>query len=364
MSRPVIQVLGDEPSGGRPIDTEVVRPDPALLPEGGPGWTAAGLALLPPAVRAAALDRRWQVHWAVARSGGAVLGVLPLYRPITGSVPDPAMDPRALLPDLTAEWPADPATWLYVGGYHDLIAGPVVRAGLVPEEAGRVRAALAERAFDWAAGQGLRAFGLYVPDELLAAYHSAAGAGTVSRIAEEAVLPVPADGDDGYLGHLPAQHRRTVRKDWAELDRLGLRAVEGGAADLESLLPEAVELIAALRARHGTPDHPRLIAMRLRAWVRQAADGWASFAVRDQGGRLLAVSFAACHGRTAETGEIGLTEESGLRHLVYSETLVYAPLRFAQHRGCTTLRLGLGSGEPKRRRGAELRPVWAVVPGR
>jgi hypothetical protein len=314
-------------------------------------WIFSSTALAPSRLGRVAADARWRSWFTSAFLGEALVGLLPMYQSKRKAFTASMYDPAAVAPRAFAARRAD--QWLLIGGNTELVSGVTVRAALAAEEARQVGRALVDAAFDHARRCGLTGAALYVRDHEIDVF----GAGRSSQVVGQfATLSVATDAG-AYLSALDHGRRSVVRRDWRALDERGLRAAPFVAAQL---VDEAVELVGNVKRRHGVPDHPELIRLRLQDWAAEPAGERIAFAVRD-GERLLAASFACRHHRRLEMYEIGLVDESASRHLAYVEALVYAPLRHAAAAGCTELLLGLGSTRPKTLRGAVCAPVWAVA---
>jgi hypothetical protein len=128
----------------------------------------------------------------------------------------------------------------------------------------------------------------------------------------------------------------------------------------KDVVDEAVPLVLGIKHRHGVPDHPDLVRYRLEDWATDPAGERVAFVLRDSSGTMLGVTFGCRRSSVLELYEVGLVEESDVRHLVYAEILVYAPLRSAAVNECNQIILGLGSTTPKKLRGAAITNVWAV----
>jgi hypothetical protein len=320
-------------------------------------WWQISAALAPQDLLRRAPDAQWAVSWVLAESDGAVVGLLPMWRSIRPRFASGLFDPRQVAPEIFGSG-GDARDYLLIGGAADLVAGYSVARQLTGAERHRVGTALVGRAFAEAGERGLRGASLYVREAQLDSFVGAGAGGRRAACAvdEFAELAVPDQGIEAYLRGLSSGRRSTVRRDLDGLRRRELRSRTVPAADA---ITESAGLVAAVKARHGIPDHPRLAAMRLTGWAGAALGRRLAFTVRDPGGELLAVSFGCRHGDVLELYEIGLAE-SAHRHYAYVEALVYAPLRFAIENGCRLLQLGLGSSRPKMLRGATLSSVWAV----
>ncbi len=356
-ARPPAAPPGTTGRGGHgPWSVDVADPDPAWLPDTA-RWHVSGLALLPQRLLASARDRRWETRWVLARRGGFVEGVLPVCRPRGDAAPEPLYDLGLASAAIGLPAPASPRRWLYVGGFRDLVSGTTTAADLAPGEREQLRQALVAGAFTEAWRHGLHPLAMFVRAEEVAAFRQGLGErARAGQARQAAAVDLPASVAD-YVTALPKRVRYRVRTELRQLDELGVRAVESPFAQV---LDEALPLIVETKLRHGVAEHVRLAGMRMREWAAGGAAEILAFTLRDDSGALLGASFAARHGDIAELYELGLRADAGHRHLLYTELLVYAPLRYAIGRGCRRLGLGLDSLEPKLNRGARAETVWAV----
>ncbi len=320
------------------------------------GWSGHLIALHPRRVRETLGAPGWRHSLVLATCDGTVAGVMPVSRPVGTEFPAAVFDPRVRVPDLPARRSA--RDYLLIGGHFDLASGCAVRSGLPDRQARRVRRAVARAAFALARRDGLAGVALYVPDAEGAEWEDGLGAYTRHQSAEFASIDLAEPTRAAYLAALRHSRRSVVIRDERELDRLGLRARAVAPGDV---LEQAVPLVAAVKEKHGAAEHPRLVEYRLDRWSQGGAGTAVAFALHDQAGVLLAVSFGRCHGDTVEMYEIGLQPDGPSRRLAYAEVLVYAPLRFAFDHGCTRLRLGCDSTHPKQLRGAKISPMWAIT---
>lgn len=315
-------------------------------------WIFSSTALAPGRLRRVARDGRWRSWFAVTFVDDVPVGLLPMYRSKRPAFVAALYDPARVAPQLFAARRAD--EYMLVGGSTELVSGFAHRASLDRDQTRDIGTALADAAFEHARARGLTGAALHVRDHEVDAFRGGRSSLVVGQFA---TLPVPGATPEQYLAMLRRGPRWTVRQEWRALDERGLRGTPVAAADL---VEEAVGLVANVKRRHGVPDHPSLIRLRLEDWAAEAFGERIAFTVRENG-RLLAVCFACHHGNVLEINEIGLAEDTDTRHLVYVEALVYAPLRYAGQAGCTRIELGLDSSTPKRLRGAVCAPVWAVA---
>jgi len=249
-------------------------------------------------------------------------------------------------------------TWCYVGGFKDLISGATLAAGLSAAERDQVRQALIGRAYAEVEREGGTPISLYVRDAELPSYQAALGERLeLCQVSDDAVIDLGGATPEDHVAGLPKKTRYRIRREWQELNDRGVRAREQPAAET---CAEAAGLVAAVKQRHGTMDHPRMAEMRLREWADSDADETLAMTLRAPDETLLGVVFVGRFGTTVEVNELGLVDDVADRHLLYTELLVHAPMRYAARHGCHRLVLGLDSVVPKALRGARIEPVWAV----
>jgi hypothetical protein len=284
-----------------------------------------------------------------------VIALLPAYRCLAPAFPNRVYDPRRY--GLGADG-SEPEDWLLVGGRSDFSSGllrdPEAPAELVAEAAAAVRAGVGELAEEL----GARPLALFVGDRELDLLAGAAGPFRERRALSEEfrIESLPATFE-AHVASLAKKHRYRIRSELAEQERLGIRS---SRIPLRENLGPVSELIFRVKARHGIPDHPTLIAHRLEEWLDCPGTEVVTF-VAETAEEVLAVSVCLRWGDSLSTYEVGLPDgEGAARHLGYLDVLVYAPLRFAIEGGCRELALGFGSELPKRLRGAGGREVWAL----
>lgn len=321
------------------------------------GWSGHFVALHPRRIKETLQHPAWRHRLVLATRGSDVVGLMPVSRPAGAAFPAAVFDPRIRVPGLLASR-ASARDYLLVGGHFDLASGCAVRSELPAADARRIRRDLARAAFELARCEGLAGVAMFVADAESAEWDDDQCGLARQQTAKFASIELAEPTWAAYLASLRHSRRSVVVRDERELDRLGLRARTLAPSDI---LAEAVPLVAAVKARHGAAELAPLVEYRLDRWIRSGAGSAVAFAVRDQSGALLAVSFGRRHGDTVEMYEIGLQSDVPSRHLGYAEVLVYAPLRYAFEHECTRLRLGCDSTHPKQLRGAEITPIWAIA---
>ncbi|MCJ0874918.1 GNAT family N-acetyltransferase [Streptomyces sp. AP-93] len=305
-------------------------------------------------------DGRWRTRWAVALIGGRVIGVLGAHRPSSARFSGGFYDLNELGEQLERPVPKDSRRWAVVGGCRDLAAGAVTDTRLDDKETARVQAALAAQVFGEADEAGDLPVALHVRREEAEAFAAGIGPRALVRTLDEtANLYLTGDDPEQHIAALSPSQRERCRKDRRRFEALGYPAARVPAV---SVLEEAAPLVFAVKAKYGVVDHPRLSLFRLREWVRAfGEDACHASVVRDDTGRLVAVSFFAVQGEVLGGYEIGLADDVPGREFAYLQAMIHGPVRYAFELGCRSIDLGLASATVKRRRGAVISETCLVT---
>ncbi|MET7637343.1 GNAT family N-acetyltransferase [Streptomyces sp. NPDC005438] len=174
----------------------------------------------------------------------------------------------------------------------------------------------------------------------------------------DCVLPVPEGGLDGYLAALPAKQRRTnVRRELRRYRDSGLRTVSGRLSEWAEVCGP---MLSRTQRKYGHDHSPELMTDLLRRQARYLDDRSVVFVSLDEDDHPVGFCLAYAHGPTLWVRVVGF-DYARLRDAdEYAELAVHSPLRHCQRWGMTQLHLGTGSYQAKCRRGARLRPLWAV----
>lgn len=166
------------------------------------------------------------------------------------------------------------------------------------------------------------------------------------------VLALPFDSFEGYLGALRADYRRRAR---AVLERPRRVSI---IRDFGFRAPEIARLIELTAARSQSSRLERIDVPLLAAWALEPRT--AALLVEDVSGELLATAVVLSDGPVVHFLRCGFEEAVGRTTGAYLR-LLFELVRFAIDEGAQFLDLGVTSGEPKQRLGAQavqLR-VWA-----
>ncbi|ANP53486.1 hypothetical protein J2Z21_007697 [Streptomyces griseochromogenes] len=177
-------------------------------------------------------------------------------------------------------------------------------------------------------------------------------------VGADCVMDVVGDGVDDFVAALPAKQRRTnFRREQRRYADSGLRSRR---LRLSQVWEEAAELHAQVQRKYGHDTSVEHLRGFLRRLADQLDDLSVVFAAYD-GDRM--IGFTLCF---AIGGELTV-RLNGLdyAHLAdadeYAQLTVHEPLRYCYENGLRRLHLGMDSYDAKCRRGARVRPLWAVV---
>lgn len=302
-------------------------------------------------------DRRFETRYHLVRRGNDVTVLLPAYSALTASWSDPAYDVGTVM----SGEPSDARDWVLIGGRSLVSSAPLVTD---ESPASDVAAAVACAAAD-ARERGRRCAAVDVGGDDVA-FRAGMADARMSRVVEVATRwDLPATGGlQDFLAAIPRARRRAmVQHDIAEAETHGLTAE---TEPYEDLIEEAAPLVAGTALRHGSPDDPDLVELRLAGWGSDTALTPVAWAVRARSGDLLGASFGWCvptsaaDPGTVDMHAIGVREGIERRGLVYRELSIMAPLRRAWADGLARVALGLDHADSKRMRGAVGTPVLAV----
>lgn len=285
----------------------------------------------------AAGDPRWEPRYVTVRDSDRLRAALPIYLGHGRSWSDQIHSPR------TWGWPgpADQDRSALVGGRleirgslrcaddPDVLRSVAAGCAAIPELAGR----------DLFLGyldesQQKLAEVLFGPVDWLESY-------------EDFVYPAPIVL--GSLADAPRSVRQTIRSGERQLAEHHVEATTVPWAGYDG---DGCDLIAAHNRGKGMADHPELVRYRMDQWA-ECAEVTVLLVTATAGG-LTGVTSLLLFRDEMEVYEIGLPAgEGAARRAVYTCLTFYEPRRIARELGLRTLRAGLGTGTPKRMRGAE-----------
>lgn len=323
-------------------------------------WDLACLAHHPARQALLCRDARWDAGLLAAWDGDRLVGCAVLARPTVPALTDPelrqALDRCA--PELT-----DSSGVLLLGSPVEYASGIALAHDLRLDPA-EVRRAMVAAAVQAAAGRRLRLGTLFAEsalvDELISVGAPGHGPAAVP-LTERAWLAGPFADFEQYLSAQSRDRRAMIRRELRTIARLGLTAEVTGLDD--ALARGAAELIAELKRRHGLPEAPRLVRLRVERWARTAQGTVRAIEVR-AGGQVVAVALTQQSDRHHEVYEVGLAEDFEHRIHAYTLACFYEPVRLLVEQRGTVLDLGVGTTEAKTLRGAHLEQSYGYVSAR
>ncbi len=285
----------------------------------------------------------------LARSGGRLVGALPVYlvRHETNAyyLPDRCADGRWRGP------------YLLAGARRAYANGLLIDPGLTCAERAEATGGLLERLRGQAAANGTRgALFLYLSTSAARSLAVAFPALSPVLIAMEAVLDLPGHDFECYLSTLSAHRRRVVRHERDVFGRSGLTL---GVEPAEQVWEQMAPLVANLHRRHGTEAEAGHWRGLLR---RQAADLAAHcvvFTCRREGALIGACLGYAWHG-TLYLKLCGFDYARLTASFEYFNLVYYATIRYAYKNDLKYLHFGREAFAAKLGRGARLAPLWGA----
>ncbi|PPK65216.1 GNAT family N-acetyltransferase [Actinokineospora auranticolor] len=293
-----------------------------------------------------ALEPNAHAYHVCVRSGDrlvAAVAVFALDRPSRADY-----HPHRLFPDITRP-DATPVT--LIGGTNGYLSAPLGGAAaplpLLLDAVDRITE-------EHSAGLG---WWLYTTSEHAATI--AERAGVVPRLHAwgECVVDLPGAGFDDYLGGLSRSRREAVRRDLRGITRSGLTVER---TRLSTCHERCGWLLAQTMRKYDKEATPEDMAEWLDKLNGAAADTGQVYLCRDERRQVIGFSLAYAEGTTDYMRVAGFDYANAPHVGEYFQLLFYEPIRDAYQRGATALHVGSGSTHAKARRGARVRPLWAV----
>ncbi|MFD7082716.1 peptidogalycan biosysnthesis protein [Streptomyces sp. NPDC059918] len=177
------------------------------------------------------------------------------------------------------------------------------------------------------------------------------------HLEDDALIPLPGAGIDDYISSLPSQRRVGVRRErrlFAAADLDVRRQV------LSDCFEDAGVLLAGHQQDHGH-DRDGIDAMTgLLKRQAVAMGSEARVVAAYDGHRMTGFCLYYHYGTTTWIRAVALDREHPAPHL-YFNLMYYLPIEEAYARGTTALHAGMTTIEAKRRRGAEVSGLYALV---
>lgn len=321
----------------------------SLLPESGFYGSYSWL-------RAVRRHEEFSVSYFTARDDhGRLLAALPVYR-AAAPPSERQFDPSAIF-GTAGDQGFYPAAVVGVrAGYSTCF--PCNPAAATSTGADAMRALLG-RCMREAREEGCRSLSLlYLPANAFAKVREALPQNArVIPAGSDAILGMKWESFEEYQEEWPRNRRRGIERDISSFRKSGCSISRGRFAECYE---EMVPLLAALQARYGALDSPRIIRRRLAEQAALLDERAVCFLCRNStatvGFSLFYVWEDELYARVVGFDYEALPEDSR----AYFSVLFYEPIRFAAGTKIRAIHYGRGTAEAKARRGASLEPRWSV----
>ncbi|MFF9453479.1 GNAT family N-acetyltransferase [Streptomyces flaveolus] len=177
------------------------------------------------------------------------------------------------------------------------------------------------------------------------------------HLEDDALIPLPGAGVDDYIASLPSQRRAGIRRERRAFAAAGLDVRHQALADC---LKDAGALLAGHQQDHGH-DGDGVDAMTgLLARQAAAMGNEARVVAAYDGPRMAGFCLYYHYGSTTWIRAVAVDRRHPAPHL-YFNLMYYLPVEDAYAHGTTALHAGMTTIEAKRRRGATVSGLWALV---
>ncbi len=288
-------------------------------------------------------EHEGDLQFVCVRSGGRLVAGVAVF--IVGEPSSKHYDPRRLFPDVVSN-----ARITLVGGTRGFLSGPLgdgaSTLGLLLQGIQTIADTHSEGVAWW----------LYTSSEDAAAI--TAESRVVPRMLNaECVIELSGEGFGDYLASLPGKRREQVRYDLRAFERAELSIEE---TLLSKSLEECGLLLAQTQQKYGLSTSAADMTEWLSDLNLASADSGRVYLCRSVAGEPIGFSLVYSQGNSDYVRAVGFDYQRAPHVGEYFVLLCYEPLRAAYKRGATTLHLGSGAYRSKARRGASIRPLWAV----
>ncbi|MEU2061990.1 GNAT family N-acetyltransferase [Streptomyces sp. NPDC013455] len=331
--------------------------------DGIPGWdalaTASPFYLSAPWLRFVDTSPTGEPHYFALQDGTGTVAGLPVHW--NPREPHSRYQPATVLRDQGA----GPA--LTVGGRRGYCSAVLLPPGRSPAVAAEHTAALLAGALDELPQARGRWWWPYLGPEAVDTVVAAARllgpltAEEVHLVGADCVVDLVGESPEDLRRSLPAKQRRT---NWQrEVRRFAESGLTVRRTRLSEVCEEGAPLLAQVQWKYG---HDETVEDQRSSLSRQAEhlDHLSVvFEARDARGRLAGFSLCYEWGGELSLRLVGFDYATAPDSATYAQVMLHAPLRYCYERGLRRLHLGTESYEAKCRRGARVRPLWAVAPG-
>ncbi len=343
----------------------VVRIAEAMTPHEISGWDdlASGRSFYLSAdwLRFADTDRVARSQYLGIGTDGRLVAALSSHR-ATDEVDAGYVAARTL--ELPSAAPAVDGGVLTLGGRRGFLSGVLVAPDLDRSAAAEYLAELIHRAVGTALGEGSAWWWPYLitsdVDVVLAAGRRLGGRARlgVHLVGADSVIDLAGTTVDDYVVALPAKQRRTnFRREEQRFIDSGLEIRQ---VDLAEYWPRLGTLLAAVQQKYGHPQTADEMQARLRRQGEHLGSRAVVFACFD-GDVIVGFALAYRWGDELALRVVGFDYQRLAGADEYAQLAVHAPVRYCYQHGLRRLQLGVASYEAKCRRGARVRPLWAVT---
>ncbi|MFF3619240.1 GNAT family N-acetyltransferase [Streptomyces sp. NPDC002467] len=238
-------------------------------------------------------------------------------------------------------------------GYHNT---PLTAPGLDPARRSACLTLLRDTARQFAGHHGTTHWWPYLTaeaTELLAPLYPA----PPRHLEDDALIPLSGTSFDDYLASLPSRRRVGVRRERRAFAEAALDVRRHALADC---FEEAGALLAGHQQGHGHDrDGTDAMTALLKRQATTMGDGARVVAAHD-GDRMIGFCLYYHYAATTWIRAVALDRDHPAPHL-YFNLMYYLPIEDAYAHGTTALHAGMTTIEAKRRRGAAVSPLHALV---
>ncbi|MEU6173842.1 GNAT family N-acetyltransferase [Streptantibioticus parmotrematis] len=261
----------------------------------------------------------------------------------------------------------DAGAALTAGGRRGYRSEVPVRPGLPPGRAAEHTATLLARALEeLPEAEGRWWWPYLTPDSVDTVVAAARLLGPftereVHLVGAECVVDLVGESPEDLRRSLPVKQRRTNwQREVRRFEESGLRIRR---TRLSEVCEEGAPLLVQVQRKYGDTSTFEQQRSALRAQVDHLDDLSVVFEARDTAGRLVGFSLCYVWGTELSLRLVGFDYATAQDSATYAQVMLHAPLQYCYERGLRRLHLGTESYEAKCRRGAQVRPLWAVAPG-
>ncbi|MEV6685432.1 peptidogalycan biosysnthesis protein [Streptomyces sp. NPDC051130] len=278
---------------------------------------------------------------------GTLLAAAPLY--LVRDEPNDSYQPETVLPPHLRPRVIAGAR----RGYHNT---PLTAPGLGPERRDACLALLRDAVRRFADHHGTTHWWPYLTTPAAARLAPLYRAPAL-HLEDDALIPLPGTGIDDYISSLPSQRRAGVRRERRDFASAALDVRRQPLADC---FEDAGVLLAGHQQDHG---HDRDGIDAMTALLKRQATAMGSEArvvAAYDGHRMTGFCLYYHYGTTTWIRAVALDRSHPAPHL-YFNLMYYLPVEDAYAHGTTALHAGMTAIEAKRRRGARVSALYALV---